>query len=149
MPKLTEVRGAIYDGLAALTWPGTAPDVVYGLPLETQDEDLVAVLGMSDIDESTAALGPAAPRELQWLQEVAVDVYDSTAGDGPAERKALDQRAFGLVDTVRDWVVGDPTLGGRLRRFEPVSIVTDGLAPAAEGGWGIVVRLRIRCAVRI
>jgi hypothetical protein len=60
-------------------------------------------------------------------------VQHPAAEDGPAGRKAVDDRGFALIQWVRSVVHGHWTLNGTVRTAFVVGQITDGVRPAEKG----------------
>jgi hypothetical protein len=126
----------------------------FGTPLEDEEQEVVAILGISDPSEATETLGPEARRRELYRIELTVKVYDPTAGSEPADRRAVDARCFALADAVRSVVEADTTLAGTVNTAHVVNQRSDGLAHPFDAagkrlpGWVVHVDMSIACRAR-
>lgn len=142
--SISTARANLYTLLDAATWPGTKPQVAFGAPTAYEEQEVVALLGVTDADEAFAAIG-AGRREETYELEVAVKVHDPAA----STPQPVDARGFELADTVRGVVHSNYTLTGAVRGAEVRSLRTDGAVAAEGAGFVIFLRLGVACAARI
>lgn len=140
--SIAAARGALYDLLV----PALTPvQTTYGLPptVETEEQEVVCMLGLEGPSEDVASLGSGNRREETYDIIVAVKVWkpDGTGRD-------VDSRAFTLVDLVRNTVLANRSLTQTVTWAQPVAARTDGPVPLQEG-FIEIVELPIRCTARI
>lgn len=143
---ITAATADLYARLAALAVPaGTLEgvQVTFGEPGDYEDQQVVALMGVTSPEQQGVALDVAS-REEHYNIEVGVKVHD------PTEDSA--QTVFGrsreLCDAIANAVHGSPegrTLGGAVAAAQVVSQETESFGPAAAGGWVIVWRLFVAC----
>jgi hypothetical protein len=133
-------RAALFDLLLADAPDATAVQfnhlpkpilITFGLPSH-EEMEVVSLLGVRPTDEDAGALG-ARRREEEYDLDLLVKVQHPAAEDGPAGRKAVDDRGFALIQWVRSVVHGHWTLNGTVRTAFVVGQITDGVRPAEKG----------------
>lgn len=135
-----------------LSQPGR--QVTFGPPVQDEEHEVVAVLGLLDPVEEEAELGAANKWET-YVLEVGVKVFDPDPD--PAKAQEVDALGFGICNQIRDLVHGrarnnDRTLDGALGGSGYASVVsqtTQGVRPVQGGGWVVFLRLLLRCRARI
>lgn len=143
MPSsVSPARRALFDALAASA-DLSAVQVTFGEPDAHEEQEVVAMLGVGDVDEESAALGNER-REERYRIDVGVKVHDP-AGDS----RSVDTRCFAYADAVRAVVAANLTLGGTVRTAHVVSQRSDGAQAAEGGGWVCFNLLAIECHARI
>lgn len=126
----------------------------FGPPLDDEELEVLAILGISDPSEAALLMGPQAPRNEQYRIEAAIKVYDPTAGNTPEERRALFLRGLQLADGLRTLVEVNRTLAGNVDKAHVVSQRTDGLRQPVgvdgkrKPGWVIHIDMSIACRAR-
>lgn len=146
--SIASARVALYDLLAAHTYPGLTPQVAFGAPAAYEEQEVVALLGVRDPDEEFAALG-AQRRAESYVLEVGVKAHDP----GAATAQVVDGRCFALADEVRAVVTANPNFAGAppitVLPAEVISQTSDGAQAAEGGGWVAFCVLQVRCQTRI
>lgn len=122
----------------------------FGPPEENEEQEVVAILGLTDTSEETVPLGPQAKREEDYRINVAVKVYDPTS-----DSRTVDTRGFLLADAVRQVVNDNRTLTGTVRTAFVVQQNSDGAVQPVDAngkrlpGWVIRIDLAVRCQARV
>lgn len=146
--SIASARLALYDLLAAHTWPGVKPQVTFGAPDAYEEQEVVALLGVRDPDEEFAALGAQRKAESYDL-EVGVKAHDP----GAVNAQAVDTRAFALAEAVRVVVNANPNFAGAppttVLPAQVISQTSVGAQAAEGGGFICLIRLLVRCQTRI
>lgn len=128
--------------------------ITFGPPIEDQEFEVIALLGVLDPVEEEAELGGANKWET-YVIEVGVKVFSPDAN--PEEAQVVDALGFDICDDIRDLVHGrarnnERTLDGALGGNGTATVVsqtTQGVRPVQDGGWVIFLRLLVRCRARI
>ena len=116
--------------------------VTYGAPQYSQTHEMVALGGVTSINEEDRVLGGNRVEREFSLQ---VHFFAYTGG---SDVEALDERGFSFHEAIRAVVYADRTLGGTVRLALAEGLDTDGVAPVEGGGHSIYGLVTIRCAVR-
>jgi hypothetical protein len=146
----TLVSAAVADNTSALF----GLQNTFGPPLDDEELEVLAILGIADPSEATLVLGPQAPRREQYRIETTIKVYDPTAENTPADRRAVFTRGLVLADGLRSLVEANRTLNGTVDSAHVVSQRTAGLAhPIGDdgkrkSGWVIHIDMSIACRAR-
>jgi hypothetical protein len=160
---IATARAALYELLLA-----DAPDRTANVPTQLpkpiqisfgppahEEQEVVALLGVRNNDEDTAALG-ARRRAESYELEVGVKVHNPAAGPITAEAIAggkptvatVDARGFELAEWVRSVVHGHWTLSGTVRTAAVTRQLTDGVQLGEKGAL-IFFLLTIECEAEV
>lgn len=150
---ISAARVALFNKLEqAAAGGGVLSDVQisWGDPLAYEEQEVVALLGISAPDEVPASLGNLS-RDESYGIEVRIKVY------GPEDDAAtVDGRAFAMADAVRSVVnVQPPTLSGTVRFAQVTSQRCDaGVQPVlnesgSQTGWICFIDMTVGCSARV
>ena len=144
-------RAALYDLLVAgapaqTAVPARKVQIAYGPPAH-EEMEVVALLGVRNVDEDAGAIG-ARRREEEYLLEVGVKVHNPAAGAGSDAAKLVDARGFALAEWVRTVVHRHWTLSGTVRTAFVSSQITDGVQLPDKGAL-IFLLLTVECAAAV
>jgi hypothetical protein len=119
--------------------------VTAGPPTETEEQEVVALLGWGDPEENAAQIGGNASREERYRIEVAIK-----AEDPAGTSLTVMARLLAIADAVRDIVRAHPRLVGEVM-CQVVRRRSDGPLPArtpqgtAAPGWSCFDLMEIEC----
>lgn len=127
----------------------TGIQLTLGIPADEEEQEVIAILGVTDSSEEEKGLGGNRKKE-EFTVEVKVKVYDPTATTAE-EAFALETRAGELLDEVRAVVHGDRDLGGVLKGnvASVVGTPTTGAQPAQGGGYVVFASAMVRCRATV
>lgn len=138
-------RANLFAALAAAPWPSPAPQVTYGSPDAYEDQQVVAMLGFSPVDDDPAAIGQRRQEEAYRI-EVKIKVHDPAAATG----RSVEVRSMALYDVAWNVVIDNPDLGGAVTFCHPSGAeASDGPLAAEGGGWVMFVSIFVACTARI
>lgn len=148
---IASARAALYTLLVAdapvqSAVPARKVQIAYGPPTH-EEMEVVALLGVRNVDEEPGAIG-ARRREEEYELEVGVKVHSPAAGAGSEGSQVVDARGFELAEWVRSVVHGHWTLNGTVREAAVTSQITDGVQNAEKGAL-IFLLLTIYCAAAV
>lgn len=108
--------------------------VTYGPPEEhTEEHEVVAIIGVDDVETDWATLGASNNQEERYSINLRCKVWDPSCDGSPAALQTIDQQVWLFYDTIRGAVNDNPTLSGALSAFP--AIVATG-TPTTQGGSG-------------
>lgn len=116
------LKDAFYTTAGTL-WAGSAVQVSFGHPGQTQADDIVAFMGVNS-EQEFATYGSNRGREETLVLDVRVSIY--RAG-GAEQEKVCSDRAYELLGELEEYVrVTDTTLGGAVRHCFLLGHSSDG-----------------------
>lgn len=147
---ISAARSALYNLLAAASaavgGPLTGVQISWGDPSAYEEQEVVALLGVSSPDEVPASLGNLS-RDERYGIELRIKVY------GPDDDAAtVDGRAFFLADAVRSLVNSQPpTLSGTVTFAQVASQRCDfGTQSVVDAsGWICFIDMTVACTARV
>ncbi len=107
------VKEAVIDLLEAATWPGSKPQISFGIP-RTIEREVIVVGGTTNSDQDWSLLGGRRRQEDYYLQ-LWINV------EAPTQREAT-VRAVEILGVVETAVRSTPNLGGAVPAGQWVEI---------------------------